>query len=201
MPAMSSASVAVTAPSVSRTRAVGAARLLAEDRRCATASAGMTTSVASASFQERMNRITAAPTSVSVFWIERRDAVGDELVERLDVVRDPADEDAGAVALVEPERQPLQVAEEVVAEVGEHPLAGPAGEVRLRVGEDDADDADRDERDHDPAERAVPRAADLVDGARRSGSAARATPPSPPSSETIAIACAACTAARAGRAP
>ena len=41
---------------------------------------------------------------------QARDAVGDELVERLDVVRDPADHDAGAVALVEAEREPLQVA-------------------------------------------------------------------------------------------
>ena len=32
-------------------------------------------------------------------------------------------EDAGAVSLVEAEREPLQVAEEVVAQVGEHPLA------------------------------------------------------------------------------
>ena len=40
---------------------------------------------------------------------QARDAVGDELVERLDVVRDPADDHAGAVALVEAEREPLQV--------------------------------------------------------------------------------------------
>ena len=46
---------------------------------------------------------------------ERGDSVGDELVERLDVVRDPADQHAGAVALVEAERQALQVPEEVVA--------------------------------------------------------------------------------------
>ena len=73
------------------------------------------------------------PTSVSVFWTSERDAVGDELVERLDVVRQAADDHAGAVPLVEAERQPLQVAEEVVAQVGEHPLARPAGEVGLRV--------------------------------------------------------------------
>ena len=54
---------------------------------------------------------------------EARDAVGDELVERLDVVRQPADDHARAVALVEAEREPLQVAEERVAEVGEDPLA------------------------------------------------------------------------------
>jgi hypothetical protein len=39
---------------------------------------------------------------------QARDAVGDELVERLDVVRDPADDHAGAVALVEAEREPLR---------------------------------------------------------------------------------------------
>ena len=63
---------------------------------------------------------------------ERRHAVGHELVERLDVVRQPADDHARAVALVEAEREPLQVAEERVAQVGEDALARPAGEVRLR---------------------------------------------------------------------
>ena len=63
---------------------------------------------------------------------ERRHAVGHELVERLDVVRQPADDHARAVALVEAEREPLQVAEELVAQVGEDALARPAGEVRLR---------------------------------------------------------------------
>ena len=63
---------------------------------------------------------------------ERRHAVGYELVERLDVVRQPADDHARAVALVEAEREPLQVPEELVSEVGQDPLARPAGEVRLR---------------------------------------------------------------------
>ena len=63
---------------------------------------------------------------------EARDAVRDELVERLDVVREPADDHAGAVPLVEAEREPLEVAEERVAQVGEDALARPAGEVRLR---------------------------------------------------------------------
>ena len=75
----------------------------------------------------------AGADSVERVLDEARDAVGDELVERLDVVREPADDDAGAVALEEAEREPLQVAEERVAEVGEDPLARPAGEVRLRV--------------------------------------------------------------------
>ena len=63
--------------------------------------------------------MTAVPTSDERVLDERRDAVGDELVERLDVVREPADDHAGAVALVEAEREPLQVAEELVAQVGE----------------------------------------------------------------------------------
>jgi hypothetical protein len=77
-------------------------------------------------------------------------AVRDELVERVDVVRQTADHDARAVPLVEPEREPLEVAEEVVAEVGEDPLAGPAGEVRLRRAREQApgsgDDHQEDER-------------------------------------------------------
>ena len=64
---------------------------------------------------------------------EARDAVGDELVDRLDVVREPADDHAGAVALVEAEREALEVLEEAHAQVGEDPLADPAGHVRLDV--------------------------------------------------------------------
>ena len=91
---------------------------------------------------------------------ERRDAVGHELVERLDVVREAADDHAGAVALVEAERQALQVAEEMAAQVGQHPLARPAGEVRLRVGEGDPEQAGRDEDCDELAEqRRLPRAA------------------------------------------
>ena len=80
---------------------------------------------------------------------ERRHAVGDELVDRLHVVREAADDHARPVALVEAEREPLQVREELVAQVGEDPLPDPAGEVRLDVrhapvretgGDEDADD-------------------------------------------------------------
>jgi len=42
---------------------------------------------------------------------EARDPVGHELVEGLDVVRDPRDEDTRLVARVEPDRQRLQVLE------------------------------------------------------------------------------------------
>ena len=82
---------------------------------------------------------------------EARDAVGDELVDRLDVVRQPADDHAGAVALVEAEREALQVREEPVAQVGQDALADPARQVRLDVrhapvreprGDEDRDDDD-----------------------------------------------------------
>ena len=84
---------------------------------------------------------------------EARDAVGHELVERLDVVRDPADDRAGSVALVEAEREALEVAEEPDAQVGERPLAHPAGEVRLEGRERERRDPGRDERDDDDDER------------------------------------------------
>jgi hypothetical protein len=64
---------------------------------------------------------------------ETRNAVGDQLVECLHVVRQPADDHAGAVPLVEAERQSLEVLEQVQPEVGQHPLADPARQVRLRV--------------------------------------------------------------------
>ena len=81
---------------------------------------------------------------------QARDAVGDELVERLDVVRDPADHDAGAVALVEAEREPLQVGEELVAEVGEDALADPAGQIGVRGGEDEREQGGGEEERDDP---------------------------------------------------
>ena len=84
---------------------------------------------------------------------EARDAVRDELVERLDVVRDPTDDCAGPVPLVVAERQALQVAEELDAEVGERPLADPAGEVGLSTRQDEGRDACSHEGDDDERER------------------------------------------------
>ena len=84
---------------------------------------------------------------------EARDAVGDELVERLHVVRDAADDHAGAVALVVAERQPLQVAEEPVAQVGEHALPDPAGEVGLHTGQGERQHARDEEQGDDPGQR------------------------------------------------
>ena len=67
MPAMSSASVAVTRPSRSRTAAYARAERLRKIT-VATLMNGITTSVASASRQSRMKSRIAVPTSVSVFW-------------------------------------------------------------------------------------------------------------------------------------
>ncbi len=83
---------------------------------------------------------------------EARDAVGHELVERLDVVREPRDDRARPVALVEAERQPSEVAEEPQAQVGEDALAHPARQVRLAEAGRPADDAGGQERQHDPSE-------------------------------------------------
>ena len=80
---------------------------------------------------------------------EARDAVGDELVERLDIVREAADQHSGPVALVEAEREPLQVAEELVAQVGEDALPGPAREIGLRAAHDPVERAGHDEDDDD----------------------------------------------------
>ena len=66
------------------------------------------------------------PTRSERVLDEAGDAVRDELVERLDVVRDPADDRAGAVSLVVAEREALEVVEELDAEVGERSLARPS---------------------------------------------------------------------------
>src|SRR5207302_2338604 len=93
---------------------------------------------------------------------EARDAVGDELVDRLDVVRQAADDHAGAVPLVEAERQPLQVPEEADPKVGEDALAHPAGEVRLHVAHRPVEEPGREERADDPPEAREVVAADSV---------------------------------------
>ena len=95
---------------------------------------------------------------------QARDAVRDELVERLDVVRDPADHDAGAVALVEAEREPLQVCEEPVAKVGEDPFADPAGQIGVRCRECEREQGGDEEERDDPRQPAqVLRLDPLVD--------------------------------------
>ena len=57
------------------------------------------------------------------------------------------------------------MAEEAVAEVGEHPLSRPAREVRLRGARSQVDEARDDERSDDPAERReIPFRDAVVDG-------------------------------------
>ena len=150
MPAMSSASVAVTRPSRSRTCRYARAECL---RKSAVA--------IDEQRQDRHRREREPPVEEEEddrgaeqgqrVLHEARDAVRDELVERLDVVRQPADDHAGAVALVVAEREALQVAEQLVAKVGEDALAGPAREVRLRrrrrrSSPSPASDEERDDR-------------------------------------------------------
>ena len=109
---------------------------------------------------------------------ERRHAVGDELVESLDVVRQPADDHARAVALVEAEREPLQVAEERVPEVGQDPLAGPAREVRLRRARSEVQDAgDHEEHDDDRQRAQVVLRDPVVDREASRGTAGRERSP------------------------
>ena len=67
MPAMSSASVAVTRPRRSRTARYARVERL-RNIAVPTLISGTTESVASPSRQSRMKRITAVPTRVRVFW-------------------------------------------------------------------------------------------------------------------------------------
>ena len=83
---------------------------------------------------------------------EARDSVGDELVDRLDVVRQPADDHARAGPLVETEGEPLEMAEERGAQVGQDALADPAREVGLHVAHRPVEQAGDEERPDDPPE-------------------------------------------------
>ena len=64
----------------------------------------------------------------------RHDAVGDELVERLDVVGHAADQHAGAAPGEEADRHRLQVGEDPLAQVLQGARADPADQVGLQVG-------------------------------------------------------------------
>ena len=83
---------------------------------------------------------------------DRHDAVGDELVERLDVVGHPRDQDAGAAAGEEADRHRLEVGEEPLAQVLQGAGADPADQVGLGVGADRVDDRDGDEGGDDQVE-------------------------------------------------
>jgi hypothetical protein len=81
---------------------------------------------------------------------EAGDAIGDELVDRLDVIGQAADDHTGSIALVEAEREALEVVEEAVAQVGQDSLADPAGEVRLRIAHRPVEEAGDEEGGDDP---------------------------------------------------
>ena len=96
---------------------------------------------------------------------EARETVGDQLVERLDVVGDPAHDRARSIALEEAERKSLQVAEQPDAEIRERSLADPAGEVGLEAREHEGRDPRGDERDDDDGQCAeIPGGDPVVDG-------------------------------------
>ena len=96
---------------------------------------------------------------------QRRQAVLDELVERLDVVGQAADDHARAVARVEADRQRLQVREQLEPQVLQRPLSHPADQVGLRVGGDAVDHRRGEEHDDDQVERGRVVVVDaLVDG-------------------------------------
>ena len=82
-----------------------------------------------------------------MFWTRRVEAVGDELLERVDVVGQARDQPAGAIALEVAELERLDVREEIAAQVGEHALPDPGREVGLRDRGDPAEQRRGDERD------------------------------------------------------
>ena len=84
---------------------------------------------------------------------QRHDAVGDERVERLDVVGHARDQHARALARVEADGHRLQVGEELDAQVLQRALADPADEVGLRVGRAPVDERGDHEGDDDPRQR------------------------------------------------
>ena len=108
----------------------------------------------------------------------RRDAVGDELLERVDVVRQARDDATRALALEVAELEALDVGEQVDAQVGEHAAADPRRRVRLhrhrrpadQHGEDERADPERERRAivHQPVVR-VDAAVDRPLGERRPG--------------------------------
>ena len=82
-------------------------------------------------------------------------AVCDQRLQRLDVVGQARDDDAGAGALEEAQVEPLDVLEQVDAEISEDPLADPAGQVALGCGRRPADPGDDHEHDHPHLKRAL----------------------------------------------
>ena len=83
----------------------------------------------------------------------RHDAVGDELVERLDVVGHAADQHPGAAPGEEADRHRLKVDEDALAQVLERAGPDPADQVGLQVGGGRVEDRDDEEGDDDQVER------------------------------------------------
>ena len=110
----------------------------------------------------RMPAMSSARVAVTAPSVSRTARYA-RLVDRLDVVREPADDHTGAIPLVETEREALQMTEELVPEVGEHALTRPAGEVRLPVRECNRETARDDEQRDEPAEIARCAVPDVVD--------------------------------------
>ena len=77
---------------------------------------------------------------------------GDQLVQGLDVVGHPRDQDAGAAAGEEADRHRLDVGEDALAQVLKHPRPDPTDHVGLQVGGQRVDDRDGDEGDDDQVE-------------------------------------------------
>ena len=111
MPAMSSASVAVTSPRRSRTARYARVECVAEERGRDAHQRDHGEGGEREPPVEDEEQDRRADEGERVLD-EAGDAVRDELVERLDVVRQPADDHARAVPLEEAEREPLEVAEE-----------------------------------------------------------------------------------------
>ena len=95
---------------------------------------GKVRKVISASSTSIASRITIDADQRQHAGDHGHDAVGDERVERLDVVGHPRDQHAGPVAGVEADRHRLQVGVDPLAQVLQRPLADPADEVGLHVG-------------------------------------------------------------------
>ena len=93
---------------------------------------------------------------------ERHDAVGHELVERRDVVRQTRDQDAGLVAAEETDRLPLEVGEDPQPQVLERALADPADEIGLKVGRSPVQERGGDERHDDQVQRVRVAGSDAV---------------------------------------
>ena len=93
---------------------------------------------------------------------QRGHAVGDELLEGLDVAGQAAHRAARRGALVVAQLQAHQVAERVGAQVEEHPLADPARHVALVVAGQPADQPGQHEQPHRQDQRALVAGVDAV---------------------------------------